>query len=285
VHGRWEVSDEQWTLLEPILKPRRRRDGKGRPPAETRSVLNGVLWILGTGAQWRELPKKYPPYQTCHRRFQQWVRSGALEQALRVLAERLRAEGRLNLEEAFIDATFAAAKKGGSASALPSAGRGPRSRLSPLATVFLSPSVSKLLRRTKANSSKSTGEQLPRPTPGPVDWRQSLRQRSLGPPPADTVRHRDDRAPSRTPEAPDSGWTTLASLSTTLDGRAALRLAAQFSPPGHALGVPRRELLRHGPPRLHENHASLFLRPALVGADFVDSGENCGFLVISRSFL
>jgi transposase len=49
-------------------------------------VLNGVFWVLGTGAQWRELPEKYPPYQTCHRRFQQWVRDGKLEEALRLLA-------------------------------------------------------------------------------------------------------------------------------------------------------------------------------------------------------
>ena len=154
MQGRWEISDEQWALLEPILRSKRRPDGKGRPTKDPRAVLNGVLWILGTGAQWRELPKKYPPYQTCHRRFQQWVRSGALEKALRKLAQRLRAEGRLNLEEAFIDATFAAAKKGGLESALPSEAKGPRSRLSPLATVFLSPSVSRLLRRTKANWSK-----------------------------------------------------------------------------------------------------------------------------------
>jgi hypothetical protein len=100
------------------------------------------------------MPKKYPPYQTCHRRFQQWVQSGKLEKVLRKLAERLQAEGRLNLEEAFIDATFVAAKKGASELVLPSEAKGRRSRLSPLATVFLSPSVSKLLRRTKANSSK-----------------------------------------------------------------------------------------------------------------------------------
>ena len=83
MHGRWELSDEQWALLEPILRSERRPDGKGRPPKEARAVLNGVLWILGTGAQWREIPEKYPPYQTCHRRFQQWVRSGALAKALR----------------------------------------------------------------------------------------------------------------------------------------------------------------------------------------------------------
>ena len=100
MHGRWELSDEQWALLEPILRSKRRPDGKGRPPKDARTVLNGVLWILGTGAQWREMPEKYPPYQTCHRRFQQWVRSGALAKALRKLARRLQAEGRLNLEEA-----------------------------------------------------------------------------------------------------------------------------------------------------------------------------------------
>ena len=154
MHGRWEVSDSQWELLAPILRAKRRSDGKGRPAVDARWVLNGVLWVLGTGAQWRELPERYPPFQTCHRRFQQWVRSGAFEQALRVLAQRLQEEGRLDLSEAFVDATFAAAKKGGSALALPSEARGRRSRLSPLATVFLSPSVYKLLRRTKASSSK-----------------------------------------------------------------------------------------------------------------------------------
>ena len=75
-------------------------------------MLNGILWVLGTGAQWRELPNKYPPYQTCHRRFQQWVREGKLERILRVLAEELQVRGKLQLEEAFIDASFTGAKKG-----------------------------------------------------------------------------------------------------------------------------------------------------------------------------
>lgn len=75
------------------------------------AVLNGILWVLGTGAQWRELPTKYPPYQTCYRRFQQWVREGKLERILRV-GEELQARGKLQLEEAFIDASFTGAKKG-----------------------------------------------------------------------------------------------------------------------------------------------------------------------------
>jgi len=85
MRGRWELSDAQWQLIEPILRPKRRSDGRGRPWRDTRAVLNGILWILGTGAPWRELPKTYLRYQTCHRRFQQWVREGKLERILHVL--------------------------------------------------------------------------------------------------------------------------------------------------------------------------------------------------------
>jgi transposase len=156
MHGRWELTDEQWELIEPVLRPARRADNRGRPWHDTRAVLNGVLWVLGTGAQWRELPEKYPPFQTCHRRFQQWVRSGKLELVLRKLAEHLRAAGKLNLDEAFVDATFASAKKGASASVPHVGARARRSSLSPLITVFHSPYLSKALHRTKANSSKAS---------------------------------------------------------------------------------------------------------------------------------
>ena len=149
--GRWELSDEQWKLVEPVLRPRRRSDGRGRPWRDTRAMLHGVLWVLGTGAQWRELPERYPPFQTCHRRFQQWVRSGKLEVALRRLAQHLYERGQLYLDEAFVDATFASAKKGASPSALPVAARARRSSLSPLLTVFLSPYLYKALRRPSAS--------------------------------------------------------------------------------------------------------------------------------------
>ena len=158
MRGRWELSDAQWQLIEPILRPRRRSDGRGRPWQDTRAVLNGILWVLGTGAQWRELPKKYPPYQTCHRRFQQWVREGQLERILHALAEELQARGKLQLEEAFIDASFTGAKKGASRSGPPNPAKGRKSSLSPMITVFLSPLVSKALRRTKANSWKASSD-------------------------------------------------------------------------------------------------------------------------------
>src|SRR6266571_4942168 len=76
-------------------------------PRPDREVLDGILWVLKTGAQWNELPSKYPPYQTCHRRFSEWVRNGALAELLRVLAQDMEVRGGISLEECFIDGTFA----------------------------------------------------------------------------------------------------------------------------------------------------------------------------------
>ena len=71
--GRRELTDEQWELVEPLLRPARREDNRGRPWHDTRAALHGVFWILGSGAQWSEMPAKYSSYQTCHRHFQQWA--------------------------------------------------------------------------------------------------------------------------------------------------------------------------------------------------------------------
>jgi transposase len=106
---------------------------------------------LGYRGQWRELPNKYPPYQTCHRRFQQWVGAGKLERILQVLAEEFAGSRETALKEAFIDASFTAAKKGASRSVPPNAARERKSFRSPMITVFLLLFVSKALRRTKAS--------------------------------------------------------------------------------------------------------------------------------------
>jgi transposase len=94
-HSR-DLTDGQWVLIGPFLpKLARRKDGRGRPWRENRAVLNGILWILRTGAPWADLPDRYPSYQTCHRRFQQWVRSGVLNDILSVVAEAFHDEGHL----------------------------------------------------------------------------------------------------------------------------------------------------------------------------------------------
>ena len=89
-------------------------DGRpGRKPVPTRLVLEAVLWILNTGAQWHMLPQCYPNYKTVHRRFQTWCRNEILRQVLTDIANELRERGALDEEECFIDATFAMAKGGG----------------------------------------------------------------------------------------------------------------------------------------------------------------------------
>jgi transposase len=69
-------------------------------------VLNGVLWILRTGAPWGDLPDRYPPYQTCHRYFQQWCRDGTLKRLFHALAEDLYERGGIDITEDFIDGTL-----------------------------------------------------------------------------------------------------------------------------------------------------------------------------------
>jgi transposase len=164
MRGRWELSDAQWQLIEPILRPKRRADGRGRPWQDMRAVLNGILWGLGDGAQWRELPKKYPPYQTCHRRFQLWQRSGRLDRLLQRLAEDLRDRGKIDLSEAFVDATFASAKKGALKSVQRAVAKAPRSWRSATAAVFLSPCTWPALHRMSHTSSPPPSTRASSPT-------------------------------------------------------------------------------------------------------------------------
>jgi transposase len=108
-----DLTDQQWAAVESLLpKPEVREDGRGRPWRDPRDVLNGILWIHRTGAPWADMPSRYPPYATCFRRFQAWVKDGVLQKVLQALCDDLVARGRLDLSEAFIDGTHAGAKKG-----------------------------------------------------------------------------------------------------------------------------------------------------------------------------
>ena len=109
-----EIDEQQWSILERSLPPLKWRRGRpGRPPSDLRQIFNGILWILRTGAPWRDLPDSYPPYQTVHRWFQKWAESGVFKMLLHRLAIDLNARGKIDLSEAFIDGSFASAKKGG----------------------------------------------------------------------------------------------------------------------------------------------------------------------------
>jgi transposase len=147
---REELTDEQWTLIEPLFDKPPVVQTRGRPRRPNREVLNGVLWILRSGARWCDLPDRFPPYQTCHRRFQQWVKDGRLERLLETLAEDLRTRGEFDLSECFIDSTFIVAKKGALKSERPSGAKVRSSWQWQTTLVFLSPSTRHLLRRMKS---------------------------------------------------------------------------------------------------------------------------------------
>ena len=108
------LSDVQWGRIREHFPEENIPDGRpGRKPVPARQVLDAVLWILNTGAQWHMLPQCYPNYKTVHRRFQQWCQNEVLRAVLTDLANALREQGDIDERECFIDATFASAKGGG----------------------------------------------------------------------------------------------------------------------------------------------------------------------------
>lgn len=113
------LTDEQWLKIEPLLpKPRKSRKG-GRPPKPDRPVFEGILWVLRSGARWKDLPRSYPSPTTCWRRLRDWEAQGVWLKIWRAFLVELDARGRLDWEETFADGSFAPAKKGANASAAP----------------------------------------------------------------------------------------------------------------------------------------------------------------------
>lgn len=138
-----DLTDEQWDQIKDCFPEReqtRTSEKGGRPWRDPRDVVNGVLWVLRTGAPWADLPRRYPPPATCHRRFQGWVKDGVLERMLRRLAEDLRDRGKLDLTEAFVDGSHAGAKRGVLLLGSLAAAKRPRSWQWQTALAFLSPS-------------------------------------------------------------------------------------------------------------------------------------------------
>jgi transposase len=97
------------------------------------------------GARWQDLPERYPPKSTCHRRFQEWIRQGVIENILTVLAQDMEERGAIDLKECFIDGTFSSAKKGALLWDRRSVEKAVKSWQFRTLTLFLSPSVWPLL--------------------------------------------------------------------------------------------------------------------------------------------
>jgi transposase len=108
------LTDAQWERIRQHFPEENIPDGRpGRKPVPTRRVLEAVLWMLNTGAQWHMLPQCYPNYKAVHRRFQKWCEQEVLRQILCALANELREQGVVDEAACFIDAMFSPAKGGG----------------------------------------------------------------------------------------------------------------------------------------------------------------------------
>jgi transposase len=83
-NGLREIPEDLWNLIEPMLPPDKPPGANGRPRVPNRTVLNGILYVLRTGCQWKMVPQEYSSGSTCHLRFQAWVRAGVFERVWRV---------------------------------------------------------------------------------------------------------------------------------------------------------------------------------------------------------
>src|SRR5205085_4699667 len=79
---RYELTDNEWSAIKSMLpnKPR------GVPRVNDRRVLNGIFWVLRSGAPWRDLPNNFGPYTTCYNRFVRWRRAGVWAKIMSALA-------------------------------------------------------------------------------------------------------------------------------------------------------------------------------------------------------
>jgi transposase len=121
-----ELSDRQWKKLAPLLPEPPRSHKGGQIPAPNRACLEGLLWLLRSGARYKDIPQHFPSGSTCWRRLRWWYEQGALLAAWQTILGMLDAKGRIKLEEFFADGSFASAKKGAQPSVKPSGAKGRR---------------------------------------------------------------------------------------------------------------------------------------------------------------
>ena len=101
--GRGDLTDAQWRRLEPHLPPE--KPWTGHPNAPHRRIINGILWVLRTGAPWRDLPARYGPAGTVSSRFYRWRASGVWDRILAALQAAADGHGEVDRDLHYVDAT------------------------------------------------------------------------------------------------------------------------------------------------------------------------------------
>lgn len=108
---RYELSDRQWARLAPLFLSQPQPGQAGRPPCDYRAVVNGILWILHTGAPWRDLPERYGSCKTVFSRFNGWRRDGTWSRLVTALLDELDDKGLIDHALWCIDGTVIRASR------------------------------------------------------------------------------------------------------------------------------------------------------------------------------
>lgn len=106
---RHEVTDGEWGFLEPLIPVRSAKTG--RKPKDRRVMLNGILWVLKTGAPWRDLPERLGPWQTVYDHFRTWRNAGVYDRILKALHIRLDQNGQIDWDLWCIDGSHVRAAR------------------------------------------------------------------------------------------------------------------------------------------------------------------------------
>jgi transposase len=115
------LTESQWAFIKPLLPPPAHT---GRPRANDRRTIEGVLYVLITGCRWQDLPREYGAPTTAWRRVKRWGEVGVWEQLWRVALEQLDRAGQLDWSIGFLDGSFVPAKNGGAGVGLTRKGKG-----------------------------------------------------------------------------------------------------------------------------------------------------------------
>ncbi len=108
--ARYDIPDDAWIVIKPCLPPVH-SERAGRPHVEHRRVMNGMFWVLCSGAPWRDLPERYGPWKTVYNRFNRWSKSGIINKIFNRLLSILDEKGLIDWAEICLDGSNIRASK------------------------------------------------------------------------------------------------------------------------------------------------------------------------------
>ena len=112
-HDFFDVPDDLWDLIEPLLPPEPAKPKGGRPRVPDRVALAGILYRVRTGCQWKALPRDFGSGSTCHMRMTQWARAGVFPKIHETLLRYYERRRGIKWDFASLDSAMVKAPKGG----------------------------------------------------------------------------------------------------------------------------------------------------------------------------